>query len=72
MAKTPSPQPSEETRTKNLRRVERAKLVARLGEIGSPWAKPAQEAHKEVCVLEDQLQAKRITLMAVLKLAKVI
>lgn len=64
-------QPSTETKVKNLRRTERAKLVAKLGEMGSPWAKPAADAHKEVNALEDQLQAKRTTLMSILRLAKV-
>lgn len=66
-----TPQPEGETRIKHLRRSERAKLVARLGETGSPWASAAATAHKEVSQLEDVLQAKRTALMSILKSAKV-
>ena len=63
--------PTGETKAKHLRRSERAKLVARLGELGSPWAASAAAAHKEVTQLEDSLQAKRTALMSILRSAKV-
>lgn len=64
-------QATAETRQKHIRRAERARLVARLGEQSSPWANAAAGAHKEVSALEDALQAKRTALMAILKSAKV-
>ena len=64
-------QATAETRVKHIRRAERARLVAKLGEQGSPWAAAAAGAHKDVSALEDALQAKRTALMAILKSAKV-
>lgn len=66
-----TPQPEGETRQKHLRRSERARLVAKLGEAGSPWAGAAASAHKEVSDLEDQLQSKRTALMSILGQVKV-
>ena len=64
-------QATAETRQKHIRRAERGRLVAKLGEVGSPWGSAAAAAHKEVSALEDTLQAKRTALMAILKSAKV-
>ena len=59
-------------RPKHLRRGERARLVAALGERGSPLAATAAAAHKNVCILEDKLNAERTALMAMLRLAKLL
>lgn len=65
-----SSEPSTEVKQKNLRRSERAKLVAKLGETGSPWAAAATQAHREINALEDQLHSKRNALMGILRSVK--
>lgn len=53
------------------RRAERNRLVAKLGEMGSPWASGAALANVKVNKLEDELDDERTTLMAILRRAKV-
>ena len=61
-----------EKRVKGMRRSARARLVAVLGEKGSPLASAAAAAHKSVCALEDRLNVERTALMALLRLSKLI
>ena len=62
---------SDEAKRGKGRRAERNRLVARLGEMGSPWASGAALANVKVNKLEDELDAERTTLTAILRRAKV-
>jgi hypothetical protein len=62
---------TEDAKRGKSRRSERNRLVAKLGEMGSPWASGAALANAKVNKLEDELDAERTTLMAILKRAKI-
>jgi hypothetical protein len=63
---------TDEVKHGKARRAERNRLVAKLGEMGSPWASGAALANVKVNKLEDELANERTTLMAILRHAKVV